>query len=223
MAFDESVVVHTEVVVERWLQSGITHGDVLRVAVVGDVEQISHRRLRCCSTIGGSQFCHVVGCVAQIQCWGEVHHVPRRVGVYALIVLLEVGRLRLQHHACVQLVFFADETQHDVHFVDVVVILRKAAQVVVQIVAERSVHLRQERVPASELLLHAPEDVGGQVAEVVCGAVALVITVFKLITELQIGAVEDRFAVCGLHSITPVFGGCQVVAVGIIGGVSACC
>ena len=57
--------------------------------------------------------------------------------MYAQIVLYKLGALWLHHHTEAQVVLLTDESHHYLYLVDVVAILREAAQVAIEIVLQR--------------------------------------------------------------------------------------
>ena len=141
MALLISVVEQSQTVGEGRLQSRITHLHVQRVAVVHNVEQVRHTRLRGRSAIVESQIRLLAYLVAEIQRRTPVHHIALHVDMRAEIVLLIARMLRLQHHSHVQPVVLLVHAQHHLGIVSVCAILRIAAQVVVFICLYR---LRQQ-------------------------------------------------------------------------------
>ena len=122
MVYEIGVVVQAQVVAERGFQSGVTLRNAQRIAVVGDVDQVAHLRLRRGAAVVKPQLGDVVGHVAQVEGRGDVEHVAHGVGVKTSIGLHELRFLRLEHHAGVQAVFVANQQEADVHLVDIVFI-----------------------------------------------------------------------------------------------------
>ena len=116
------VVEQLKTISERRLQPRVTLGNVHRVAVIGDVEQVAHRWLRRCSAVVQSELGHIVRVVAEVKCRGEVEDTARCVSMHVQIVLYEVRLLRLEHHTCVQTVLVAYQSEHHVELMDVVLI-----------------------------------------------------------------------------------------------------
>ena len=84
---DVVVVLGTQTVGEGRLQSRVTLGDVERVAVVGNVEKVGHRGLRCISAVVYAQTANVRESVAEVERWRYINHIAHRVGIQALVVL----------------------------------------------------------------------------------------------------------------------------------------
>ena len=105
---------------------------------------------------------------------------------------------------------------------DVVLVLREAAQIFVKVALVGVVQAVEVVVPASVLGREAVEEVLAQVAEVVGRAVALGVFVLELVAELQERRLEYRLAVGGSDAVVPVFLRREIVAVGLVGGVLPC-
>ena len=211
-----SVVEQSQTVGEGRLQSRITHLHVQRVAVVHDVEQVRHTRLRGRSAIVEPQVRLLAYLVAEVQRRTPVHHIALHVDMRAEIVLLIARMLRLQHHSHVQPVVLLVHAQHHLGIVSVCAILRIAAQVVVFIRLDGLRQQRQIAVPSAILGSDAREISLSQVREIVGRAVALVEAVGVFVAELQVGAARNRLAVGSLHRIGVALGWHQVVAVCLI-------
>ena len=117
------VVEEHEVVGERRLKAWVTHGDAQRVAVVNDVEQVGHAWLRCASTIVEAQLAQLRYFPTEISRRGDVRHGAHRVGVHSLIVLNELRLLWHELHAEVEIVCLANDAEHELNVVDIVLIL----------------------------------------------------------------------------------------------------
>ena len=216
MILYEVVVVYAQIVGERWLQSRVTHRDVERVAVVSDVEQVAHSRLRCVSAVSHAQVAHLAETVAEVERRRYVGHRARRVLEHAQIVLHEVRVLRLQEHTHVEVVFLAYHSEGKLYVVRPVLVFRIAAEPCVKIRLIRIVEPREVFVPPSVLWRQSGEEVLAQIAEVVGVLVALAETVVELIAQLQEGSLPQRLAVSCLQRIVPVARGSDAVAVCLI-------
>ena len=206
-----------EVVGERGFQSRVTLLDVQGVAVVGYVEQVGHARLLRGSAVVDSQVAHLREPVSEVECGREVGHVSHRVHVHALEVLQIVRALRLHHHAGVELELGVYPSVGELNVVQVVGILRVSAQRVGLIAFQRSGGAAQVVVPAAVGRHDAVEEIPPHGAEVVGGAVALVVRVLIAVAQLQEHLLGDGLAVGGLQVVAPALRWRQVVAVGLVG------
>ena len=82
-----AVVEQAEVLVERRFQARVTRGDVERVGVVVDVEQLRDAGLRGRGTIVDAQVAHLVELVSEVEGRGEVGDVASGVHAHSLVVL----------------------------------------------------------------------------------------------------------------------------------------
>ena len=96
------VVEEAEVLSERRLQPRVTLTDVHRVAVVGDVEQVAHRGLVSPGIILHTHLADLTALPAEVDGRGEVRHRTRGIGMKPLVVLGEVGLLRHEAHAGIE-------------------------------------------------------------------------------------------------------------------------
>ena len=72
MTLKEVVVAPRQTLGERWLQPRVTTCDVERVAVVGDRQQVAHRRLTGVSTILEAHVAALAELPAEVGCWTPV-------------------------------------------------------------------------------------------------------------------------------------------------------
>ena len=84
------VVIGIERAGELRFQSRITLGDVKRVRIVGDVEQLRHIRLTCIAAIVNPQVTLIAELIVEIECWREVSDITHCVDIDATIILNEI-------------------------------------------------------------------------------------------------------------------------------------
>ena len=223
MALPEGVVEESETVGEGRFQPGVAHGNVLRVGIVGDIEQLAHRRLCRRPLVIDAQVALLAETVTEVERRAPVHHRPCRVDVYTEIILPIGGTLGLQHHAHVHLPLAADHAQHHLHVVCVGAVFRIAAQTAVQVTVHRLCQQTEIAVPRAVSRMHTAECRCGQCREIVGVTVALRETVLELIAELQVGLPGYRLAVSRLHGIIPALRRHEVEPVRPVGGIIAEC
>ena len=113
--------VGVEVAGERRFQPRVTHGDVERLGVVVDVEQLGDVGLLSLSPQSHLKVGLLVEAVAQVHGWRQVGDRPHGINGLSQVLLNVVRFLRLYLHAGVDVVFLPVDAQLQV---DVVVILR---------------------------------------------------------------------------------------------------
>ena len=206
------VVEEVEVLTERGLQTRVTFLDVQGVAVVGDVEQVAHLRLLGVGAVGEAQLARGRLLPAEVHGRSEVGDGTRGVGVDAQIVLSEVRLLGYHLHTDVEGVSIAYDAQHHLSGMDVVLVFGESALVEILIGIEvGDTEMAEIAVPRT--VIGIPGIELGQAAEVVGAAVALLVTILVLVTELEVGSGEDGLAVGEAGAVVPVLGGGDGVAV----------
>ena len=167
MALYIIIVEESEIVRERRLQTRITFRDIERVAVVGDIKQVGHTRLRGRSAIVDSQIADTREPVAELNRRAPVGHRAGCINVYALIVLHVFRFLRLNHDTGIQLELRLNPSVHQLRLVYIVPILRIAAQVIIQIIADWTCHTRQIGIPVAIFRCDAIKECTPHFAEVI--------------------------------------------------------
>ena len=84
------VVEDTQVLSERGLQARVTLTDVQWVAIVGDIEQVVHRRLTGVGIILHTQLTHLRAFPAEVECRCDIGNRTCGIGMMSLIILQEV-------------------------------------------------------------------------------------------------------------------------------------
>ena len=202
---------------ERRLQSRITPADVQRVAVVLDVYQIGHRRLRGIGTVGEAQLADIAELIAEVGSRRDIGNGACGILEHALVVLGEARALRDEFHTDIQLIGFLHDAQHDLAGMDVVAVCRVAAQIAVAIVVQRCIAHQCQLIVPSAITRHDIEEVPPLAAQVESATVALGVFVLELIGKLQVGLRQDGLAVGGFHIVVPVLSRRHGIAVGLIG------
>ena len=144
------VVEEAEVLSERGLQTRVTLTDVHRVAVVGDVEQVAHRGLVGPGIILHTHLADLTALPAEVDGRGEVRHRTRGVGMKTLVVLGEVGLLRHEAHAGIEVERLPHDAQHDLGCMDIVFVFGVSAQILIEIGVDGAVGL-EVGVPGAEI------------------------------------------------------------------------
>ena len=178
---------------ERGLQSRIASGDVQRVGVVDDIEQVGHARLAGASAVVDLQLRLLGEAVAEADAGGEVADVADDGRVDSLVFVVQFRALGDEVDTCVQTELFARDAERERRRVDVVMVFREAALVLVEGEVVRIVESCGQF-----------EAVEGDASDVVGRAVALGVFVLEVVPELEVSALEDRFAVGGFGRIVPV-------------------
>ena len=137
LAFYIVVVEKPEVVGERRFQSRITHGDIQRVAIVGDIEQLRHARLRGCAPVIDAKIAHLAEAIAEIERRRDISDPTHRVDMNSLIILHVLRLLWLHHHAHIEIILLTDDTQHQLEVVDIIAIFGITTQPLVEIASQR--------------------------------------------------------------------------------------
>ena len=140
----------TEVLGERRLQSRITLTDVHRVAVVSNVEQVTHRGLGGVGIILDAHLADFIALPTEIDGRGEVRHSTRGISMQPLIVLREVGLLRHKAYSGIEGIGLTHDTQHDLSCMYIVLVFGEAAQVIVEIATYGLIRL-QVTIPRAVL------------------------------------------------------------------------
>ena len=205
-----------EVLAERRLQFGVTHADVQRVGVIGDLKQVRHARLRGPAVVAYLEVGHVVELVAKVEGRGEVHHVAGDVVVFLAHVFVVQHRMLWQDfHTCAQVVLVADDAQHNSGCVVEVLIFGELAQrVVVKLLMTQAHQFVHSTCNIISVGLQGVHQVA--VSQVVVGVgstVALVVAVVEAIAELEVGALGDWLAVSGLNRVVATAAWGVVIAV----------
>ena len=222
MLLEEVVVAPVETLGERRLQGRITTGDVQGVAVVGNGQQVAHRRLTGVATIFKTHLTTIGELPTEVGRGAPVHHITLGDGVKSQIAIGELTGLRNDLNAHIEIVLLTNDAQHHFGRMDVVLILRETAlvniqELVVSVTSQGSKHgapltiaQRQARhVVTTCGVSHAPEIIGG--------TVALGVTILEVIAELQECCLEDRFAIGQAHVVVIILAWRHVVAVALIG------
>ena len=81
------VVEGIEAVGERGFQFWVTFGDVHRVAIVCDIEQLRYAGLAGVAAIGDAELAHLGKFISEENARRYVGHVAHGIGVYSLIIL----------------------------------------------------------------------------------------------------------------------------------------
>ena len=137
MTLYEVVETQVETMGERGLQSWVTLRHIQRVRVVGDVQQVAHRRLTAAAAVFQAQLLLPVPPVAEGHGGRYVQHVAHGIGIMPIVTLHEMGALRLHQHTNVQLVFLLNDAQRHAQVVDIVLIFRETAQRLTLIIVHR--------------------------------------------------------------------------------------
>ena len=88
MLLEIVIVVQTEVLGERRLQSRVTSADVQRVAVIVDVKQVADRRLAAVTTVVEAQLPSIAMLPTEVERRGEVSHRTGRISSKNRTILL---------------------------------------------------------------------------------------------------------------------------------------
>ena len=221
---DTTLVTHNIVVVitiertgELRLQTRVTHGDVKRIRVVGDIEQLGHLRLTGIATVVQPQVALIAELIVEIECRRKVGYITHGIYIHTTVVLDKVRVLGLNQETDVVIVLLDTVAQVQAHVVGIVLILGIAAQVALQVIVELIVHTVQPGIPGAVLGGDALEDVRRHVTEVVSQTVALILVIAQLVAELQVGTFPQGLAVGCTQHIAPVIGRRGAVTGSIVG------
>ena len=134
---DIVLVVDIQRVRELRLKSRVTLGDVERIRVVSDVEQLSHFRLTGITAIMEPDVVLIGKLIVKVDGWGEIHHIADGIYIDAAIVLYEIGVLGLHEEAHVIVIFLLQVAQGQSHVVREVLVFRVAAEFLVEVFIHR--------------------------------------------------------------------------------------
>ena len=218
---DVVLVIHIERIGELRLQSRVTLGDVERVRVIPDGQQLGNLRLTRVASIVEPDVVLVAELIVEVECWCHVGHIADGVHIDAAIVLNEVGVLRLHQHTHVIVVLLLIVAQRQADVVGVVLILRIATEVGVEI-GVKGLKGAEPGVPLTIIRGNAREGVLGHAAELVGLAVALVLIIAQLVVGLQVGTLPQRLTIGDAGHIALVVAGRGVIAGREIGRVLTC-
>ena len=123
VTLDVVVVIHIQRIGELGFQSRITLGDIERIGVVGDVEQLRDVRLPGITAVVEPDILLVRKLVVEVERRRDIRHVADSVDVDATVVLDVIGVLRLHKHAHVVVVFLLPVAEHETDVVGVVLVL----------------------------------------------------------------------------------------------------
>ena len=143
---------------ERGFQSRITLSDIQRVGVIGNIEQVTHRRLAAATAVFQAHLLLSVPTVAEVHGGCNVQHIAYRIGIMTIVALHEVGALRLDEHAYAQLVFGLDDAQRHTQVVDIVLVFREPAQRIALVIIKRMTQWRKIAVPSAIHLVPSVEE-----------------------------------------------------------------
>ena len=128
--------------------------------------------------------------------------------------------LRLNLHTYIEIIFLADEAEHNFCDVSVGRILRETAEILIEIVRERLNIIAIEEIHPSAidhlLVSHITE-----AAEIIRVTITLTVRVLVLIAELKEGSMRNRLRVSSLQLIVPVLCRSRVVSVCLISGIQS--
>ena len=213
VSLDVVVVIDVQRIGELRLQATITRGDIKRIRVIANLQQLGDIGLTGVATIVDIDVLLVAELIVEVNGRREVGHRTHRVDIASAIVLNEVRTLGLHQDTHVIVILLLPMAQGETDVVRIVLILRIATEVLV----EQSVHchlveVANPGIPLTILGLDASEGVDCQMTEVIGLSVALVLVVAQLIVELQVGALPEGLAIEGAEHITLVVAGRGVVA-----------
>ena len=216
-----AIVERVDAMGEGGSQTRVADADVLRVGIVRDVEQLAHRGLRGRSAVEEAEVALWRELIAEVDRRTPVEGVAHGIDVDAEVVLLVDAVLRLELHAGVESPLLLVHADHELDVLRMGLVLRVAAQRLVEVVAEGLLQQGEVAAPGAVGGLDAIEVAAAKRGEVVGGSVALAQGIVVLVGQLQVGAAGDGLAIGGLHADAVALGRHEVVAVGAIDGVLA--
>ena len=98
-------------------------------------------------------------------------------------------------HTDIEIVVVAYDAQHEVEGMDIVLVFRISAQIVVKIALKRVGQTVEVSAPLAVFGRESAKVVLAKVTEVVSDAVALLVLILEVVAELQIRSLEDWLAI----------------------------
>ena len=211
MLLEVVVIKEVEVLREGRIQFRITFCDAQRVTVIPDRKQVGHRGLLGTTTIGEAQLTCGRLLPAEVERRRKVSHVSCNVKMLTLIIIEEVCLLRKHLETYVEVIGLANDTQHHLSSMVVVLILRHTAQCRIHIVIKRIGQTVKIGIPITILGLDIHKI---YVCQTISLTVTLGITILVGVAELEIDLTEDGLAVSGTDTIAPAVFRCHIITIG---------
>ena len=123
--------------------------------------------------------------IVEVYRWSKIGDIADGVHVDAAVVLDEIGVLGLHEDTDVIVVLLLPVAQGETDVMRVVLVLRVAAKVAVEITVHRVIDRREPCVPLAVFGIYAAEDIVGHVTEIIRLAVAFVLVVAQLVVGLK--------------------------------------
>ena len=158
MVLYEVIVAGRQPVIERRLQSRITLAHIQGIRIVGDVQQVRHRRLTARTPVFHTQLLLAVPAVTEVHGGGYIEHVAHRVGIVSVVALHEMRTLGLQQHTQIQLILRLYDAQCQAQVMDIVRVFRETAQRITLVSIQRMVKLVEIVIPSPVAFIPHVED-----------------------------------------------------------------
>ena len=173
---------------ERRFQSRVTHTDIQRVWVIGDIQQILHTWLARTSAISKAQLAHLRETITEINIRGKIEDRPLHNSIKLRFLISQRSILRLQRDSYIKSIFFSDKIQPCIYIMIIIIILGIFTQILLPVILI-SQRKFVTKMPVPNLTFVSIR------YQIIGASVAFTIFILEFITELQKSSFRYRFVI----------------------------
>ena len=173
---------------ERRFQSRVTHTDIQRVWVIGDIQQILHTWLARTSAISKAQLAHLRETITEINIRGKIEDRPLHNSIKLRFLISQRSILRLQRDSYIKSIFFSDKIQPCIYIMIIIIILGIFTQILIPVILI-SQRKFVTKMPVPNLTFVSIR------YQIIGASVAFTIFILEFITELQKSSFRYRFVI----------------------------